>query len=224
MLPATLKWEATLTGDDPDQQVADTISLMTRYVCEDSRNPTVIKDAATVAPPGVDPIEAVFWHVKQLIRFQHDERTAEPLSSRLSKMGLADIPVVEVLIRPVDMVTWREDTGQRQVGDCDDYAMLTAALLMAHGIRSSFVTAAADPRIPGQFSHVYVAAYPGSGRIALDTSHGQYPGWEVSENVTRRQEWPMDAGLRDWIVAGLFLIALWPTLMQMLLGRRRRAS
>ena len=219
MLPGTLKWEATLTGDDPDQQVADTIGLMSRYVREDSRNPTVIKDAAQIAPPGTDPIEAVFWHVKQLIRFQHDEVTAKPLESRLLKMGLG-YPVVEVLIRPVDMLTWREDTGQQQVGDCDDYAMLTAALLQAHGIRSSFVTAAADPRIPGQFSHVYVAAYPESGRIALDTSHGTYPGWEVGENVTRREEWPVEAGLNGLILAGLILIILWAGQ----LGRKRRTS
>ena len=216
MLPETLKWEATLTGDDPDQQVADTIGLMSHYVREDSRNPTVIKDAAQIAPPGTDPTEAVFWHVKQLIRFQHDEVTAKPLESRLLKMGLG-YPVVEVLIRPVDMLTWREDTGQQQVGDCDDYAMLTAALLRAHGIRSSFVTAAADPRIPGQFSHVYVAAYPESGRIALDTSHGSYPGWEVSEHVTRREEWPLEAGLAGWIVLSLIVLVLWA-------GRKRRTS
>jgi hypothetical protein len=219
MLPSTLNMEARLTGDDPDGQVADTINLMSEYVRSDARSPEVIKEAATVAPMGTPPdevVEAVFWHVKRLISFQHDDVTAAPLATRLAQAGLSDIPVIEVLIRPRDMVTWREDTGRGQVGDCDDYAMLTAALLRAHGISSSFVTAAADPRVPGQYSHVYVAAYPPSGRIALDTSHGAYPGWEV-ENASRKEEWPVDAGLRGLLLAGIIALIVW-------FGRRSRRT
>ena len=210
-----LQWEATLTGDDPDQQVADTIHLMSQYVREDSQSPSVIKDAANIASPGVDPIKAIFHHVKSLIRFQHDEVTAAWMESRLLKQALG-LPVVEVLIRPQDMLTWREDTGQHPVGDCDDYAMLTAALFQAHGIPASFVTVAADPRAPDQFTHVYVAAYPSSGRIALDTSHGDYPGWETP-NATRKEEWPVDAGLAGWVVLGLIVLVLWVGS-----GRRKR--
>ena len=218
MLP-TLNMEARLTGDDPDGQVADTINLMSEYVRADAHSPEVIKEAATIAPIGSDPdevVDGVFWYVKRLISFQHDEVTAAPLAGHLEKAGLSDIPVIEVLIRPRDMVTWREDTGRGQVGDCDDYAMLTAALLRAHGISSSFVTAAADPRVPGQYSHVYVAAYPPSGRIALDTSHGAFPGWEV-EHASRKEEWPIDAGLRGLLLAGIIALIVW-------FGRRSRRT
>lgn len=226
MLPSTLNMEARLTGDDPDGQVADTINLMSEYVRADANSPEVIKEAVAIAPLSSDPsevVDGVFWYVKRLISFQHDDVTAAPLASRLARMGLADIPVIEVLIRPRDMVTWREDTGRGQVGDCDDYAMLTAALLRAHGISSSFVTAAADPRVPGQYSHVYVVAYPPSGRIALDTSHGAYPGWEV-EGATRKEEWAVDAGFGVLILAGFIGLAYVAKALMSWFGRRRRTS
>lgn len=209
MLPSTLNMEAQVVGDDPDEQVADTIGLMSRYVREDAYSAEVLAAAEEAAPPGDDPLDGVFRYVKGLIRFQSDETTAKPLESRLVKMGLGEFPVVEVLIRPRDMLTWRRDTGHGQVGDCDDFVMLTAALLLAKGIDVSFVTVAADPRQPTQYSHVYVAAYPaGGGRVAMDTSHGDYAGWEVQDRVTRRTEWPIRAGYRGILLAGLVILAL----------------
>ncbi len=201
----TLRWEATLTGDDPDQQVADTVDLMRRYVQEDYATPVVREEAGLATSCGNSPLDGIFYHVKRMIRFQPDEMT-----SSLAKGLDGAIPVVEVLIRPRDMVTFPQDTnGMGRVGDCDDYAMLTAALLKARGIPCSFVTVAADPRVPGQYSHVYVAAYPeGGGRVPLDTSHGAEPGWEVEENVTRREEWPIDAGLGKWLAMALVTLAL----------------
>lgn len=205
----TLNLDARVVGDNPDEQVADTISLMSKYVREDAMSPEVLAAASEAAPPGEDPLDGVFHYVKNLIRFQADETTAAPLQSRLAKLGLGNYPVVEVLIRPQDMLTWRADTGHGQVGDCDDFVMLTAALLLAKGINASFVTVAADPREPHQYSHVYVAAYPTGGeRVALDTSHGEYVGWEVEDQVTRRTEWPINAGYRGLILAGLVILAL----------------
>lgn len=208
MLPANLNWETRLVGDDPDEQVETTIDMMARYVREDASSLEVREAAREASQLGADPIEGVFQYVKRLIRFQSDERTAEPLESHLAKIGLGDFPVIEVLIRPRDMVTWRQDTNTGQVGDCDDYAMLTAALLIALGIEASFVTVAADPRQPGSDSHVYVAAYQQGNRIPLDTSHGEYSGWEVSDHVTRRREWPIQTGYRRLILAGLLILAL----------------
>jgi hypothetical protein len=209
MLPSTLNMDARVVGDDPDEQVADTISLMSRYVREDAGSPEVQAAAEEAAPAGEDPLDGVFRYVKGLIRFQADEATAAPLQSRLAKLGLGEYPVVEVLIRPRDMLTWHRDTGSRQVGDCDDFVMLTAALLLAKGVDASFVTVAADPREPRQYSHVYVAAYPaGGGRVAMDTSHGAYAGWEVQDRVTRRTEWPIRSGFRGILLAGLVILAL----------------
>lgn len=217
MLPANLNWTATVTGDDPDQQVADTIALMSRYVREDAETPIVREAANEAAGLADDPVEGVFWYVKRLIRFQHDDVTAAPLTSLLSQRGI-NAPIVEVLIRPVDMLSWHADTGNRQIGDCDDYAMLTAALLRAQGIPAKFVTVAVDPSMPNQFSHVYVAAYPDGQRIALDTSHGEAAGWEAPV-VARKEEWDIDAGLVGWLLAGLLVLALWSQW-----GKKRRTS
>jgi len=201
-----LNWQAQVVGDDPDQQVSDTIRLMSRYSYEDAGSPEVKAALAEAEALAEDPVEGIFWFVKRLIRFQRDEVTALPLASSLARYGLEGFPVVEVLIRPRDILTWRNDTGQPQVGDCDDYAMLTASMLRARGIPASFVTVAADPSVPDQFSHVYVAAYPGGKRVALDTSHGAYPGWEVEAG--RREEWPIDAGLQGIALVGLIVLAL----------------
>jgi hypothetical protein len=73
--------------------------------------------------------------------------------------------------------------------------MYAAALLVAAGVSASFVTVAADEADPGRYSHVYVAAYPkGGGRVPLDASHGEYPGWEVESRYGRRREWPVTGG------------------------------
>lgn len=204
-LPAGLRWEATVTGDDPDQQVADALSIMCRYVREDAHSPEVLAEAQRIIPRGADPIQAIFEHVRRWIGFRHDAELAE--AWQIPRAG--DLPVVELLIRPRDMVTFAADTGSSPQGDCDDYAMLTAALLNSQGIRANFVTVAADPSQPNQFSHVYVAAYPaGQGRIALDTSHGEYAGWETG-NVTRLEEWPIDAGWKGILIALLLGLTLW---------------
>lgn len=220
---STLNMEARVTGDDPDTQVVETIELMSEYVRRDVRSPQVqelAQDLAGDTPQ--ETLDSIFDHVQRLVRFQADETTARPLKSRLVEMGVGDYPVVEVLIPPADMLTWRQDTGTGQAGDCDDFAMLTAALVMASGMKAVFVTAAADYRVPGQWSHVYVAAYTQDGRrVALDTSHGEYAGWEVQDGVTRRQEWQID-GHRGLIVAAVLALVLWAQWAGRWMKRRTR--
>ena len=221
-----LNFEARLTSDDPDQQVADAIELMSRYAREDSRSEVVLDYARRLAPPSATPeevAESVFWAVKRLIRFQTDESIAAPLGSHLASIGAGEYPVVEVLIRPRDMLTWSEDTGSGQVGDCDDFAMLVASLLLARGIRASFVTVAADPAAPNQWSHVYVAAYLPSGRLALDASHGGYPGWETGR-VWRRQEWPVESDLRGLLIAVLLGLIVWLSRRAVWADQRRQQA
>ena len=55
------------------------------------------------------------------------------------------------------------------MGDCDDASILLSAMLGAVGIGSRFCVVPADPRRPGEWSHVYVSAYAKNGQwIALD--------------------------------------------------------
>lgn len=200
--------QETYVPDDPDGQVGATIGLMRRYVVEDMASPAIRRDALE-AIGGVDPstltqterAQRVFQYVKGRLTFTGDEGLA-------GMGGFNDdpgAPVVEVLIRPRDMAVMCEGGGCRRVGDCDDFSMYTAALLGALGVRSSFVTVAADQAEPDRFSHVYVAAYPDGQRVPMDTSHGAHIGWEV-DGVTRSEEWPI-TGMQDLVAAGVVIAA-----------------
>lgn len=183
---------ALVVPDDPYEQVAATIGLMTRYVVEDSASREVQELAGRLCPAHLSPrqkVEAIFSYVKELVAFTSDENLAAPLAGVWS----SKLPIIEVLIRPRDLLEMCRSGGCRRMADCDDFSMLAAALLRACGIRSSFVTVAADLRDPSRFSHVYVAAYPNGERVPLDTSHGPYAGWEVEAGHV--EEWSIDGGL-----------------------------
>jgi len=207
-------YSVTPLSSDPDTQVAQTISRMRANVLEDSGSAPIYKDAAAIRASGSgDPLADTFWFNKQRLVFQQDRALAKPLP--------IDGEVVEVLIRPRDLSAGRRSPGpmHHPAEDCDGFASLAAAQLRAQGIPCNFVTEAADAKEPGRFSHVYLACYPESGeRVAIDVSHGPYPGWECTETgqVTRLKEWPIDGV--DWLelllIAGVLLLAakLWGVL------------
>ncbi len=198
-----MEWNAESLSTDPDTQVAQTINRMRANVREDWASPPIQQSVAKMQHSGTgEPLADTFWWNKRRVGFRQDRQLAEPFRGNL------DGEVVEVLIRPRDL-----STMARPFEDCDGFASLAAAQLRAQGIPCNFVTVAADAREPGRFSHVYLACYPRSGeRVAIDVSHGPYPGWEATETgqVTRVKEWPMDGP--DWLelllIAGaLFLVA-----------------
>jgi len=160
------------------------------YATGDSQTPEIQARASRCLEDGAGcPIVGVFDHVRKSLSFVGDEITGEPLASMYGDGNGERPEVVEVLIRPVDQELFVQD-GMGQ-GDCDDYSMYAASLLTALGVPCSFVTVAANPGYPDEFSHVYVAAYPKSGgRVALDCSHGPHPGWEYDRPL-RIQEWPV---------------------------------
>jgi hypothetical protein len=192
-------------SSDADTQVAQTIADMRRYAVEDAAGPQIqmeAQQAVRESGGGGDPIYAVWAWVKARMRFVQDADTGAGIQQAL------DDDVVEVLIRPRDMHTW----GQ---GDCDDYVMYGAALLIALGVPVAFATVGADAGAPDLYTHVYLVAYPVGGvRTPLDLSHGQYPGWETP-NVSRMREWPVTGGqaqdvLRDMLpVLGAAYAAWW---------------
>lgn len=62
-------------------------------------------------------------------------------------------------------------------GDCDDFVILMAALLLASGTRVRFVlTSARDDQ---EFDHVFLQAWTGTVWINLDGIHGAELGWMV---------------------------------------------
>lgn len=167
-----------------DAQTAAVVGIMSRYAMEDSSSPEIKRDAdiAVSECAGCTPAESVFWFVKKRLRFVRDEETVVPFEVDKDTRGGV---MVEALIRPRDMSTMAHE----KLGDCDDFSMYTASLLLALGVPASFVTVAASPdQANTEFSHVYVAAYPGGVRVPLDTSHGDRPGWETAK-ARRIKEW-----------------------------------
>lgn len=162
--------------------------MMRRYVNEDFNTPE-IRRAVMESRLSGDPLYDTFRSVKQHMQFVSDETTTQPVQA------LTQLPVVEALTRPRDMAVLRHKRG-----DCDDFVMYGAALLSAQQVPVSFVTVAADPSAPDQWSHVYLAAYPDQGpyrgeRVPLDISHGPYIGWETGQ-VFKRREWPVTEKLQ----------------------------
>jgi hypothetical protein len=181
-------------GPLPDNQVAQTIGLMRRRVLEDCHDEGFMTHAAR-AMSGADPVTQAWRTARNHIVFAQDKELA-------AGMGVNPDNVIEVIIRPREMAKLI-DRGTA-AGDCDDFKMYAAALLEAQGIPTSFVTVAADPEEPRQFSHVYLRCYPyPEGRkgnyVALDPSHGPYPGWEVPDMFGKLREWPVDDG---WVWVG----------------------
>jgi transglutaminase-like putative cysteine protease len=170
-----VRYESIERAGDDEQATADTIRIMARVVREDSQHPTIRAIAAAAAGAGGDPIGGIFRWVKSHVRFREDADAAAGLRG----FNPAD---TEVLIRPVDLVRM-----PRPSGDCDDFSMLTAALLRAVGIPAAFVTIAADPSAPDTYSHVYVMA----GRTPVDSSHGPAPGWSAPA-AGKSRRWEID--------------------------------
>jgi hypothetical protein len=187
-------WTGEDIGWDADQQVARTLGIMGQRVREDAADPGFcywaqqIVGAVPGEIPDMDVVEAAYSHVKGVLQFQRDEVTGA---------GVGNYPaeeVVEVLIRPREMAKFvAMGVG---TGDCDDFTMYLAGILTCYRIPVEFCTVAADGRAPNNYSHVYLVAYPGDGngvrgRLALDASHGEYPGWEVANMFGRRKQWPV---------------------------------
>ncbi len=81
-------------------------------------------------------------------------------------------------------------------GDCDDFSTLLAAAAQSLGIPAQFITVAADPSDPSEFTHVYPEAYDErrGDWIPMDaTVRGSYPGWQPLD-IARKQRWARGMG------------------------------
>ena len=174
---------------DSDISTQQTVEMMIRLAKVSSHSPLVqaaiLSATDGILPSNLQPItlaRAIFYFVKGHIHFTEDEE--------LIYKGLGiDRVDKELLITPDVLLAM-----PYPMGDCDDFSLLTASMLLAGGVPCSFVTIAADPETPEKFSHIYVRAYlisEGQGlgnSVAMDCSHGSYLGWEY-QGAFRRQEW-----------------------------------
>lgn len=179
----------------PDEQVVDTVAIMREYSIQDAQDGSVQADAAQASGTG-DPISDTWAHLRRGgnrgMRFVRDEVTFEPFTPIEMQTPGRWTPIVESIARP-ELLAKSEDPH----GDCDCFCTYAASHLILKGVPCSFVTVAADGDTPDLYTHVYLAAYPQSGpyagqRVALDLSHGPYPGWEV-QRTFRKKEWPVQS-------------------------------
>ncbi len=208
-----VKFSVRELGGDPDGQVGRTIGVMRERVWEDAERPEFRWWVESRVPQWAgdrDKVQKVYDLVQSSIKFQRDEVTGEGLG------GWGSPDVVETFIRPVDMVRYI-DQGVA-IGDCDDYAGLASACLTVVGVPNGFCTVAADERDRNQYSHVYVVAWPvnewgQAERVALDASHGDYPGWEVPNLFGKRKEWMVKSQPWDCrkvaLAAGVAWVVWW---------------
>lgn len=96
-----------------------------------------------------------------------------------------DPPGVELIRTPTLLARTIERTGSAR-GDCDDVAVLAAALGLARGIGARYVLVGLTDHEP--FEHVYTELVTPGGIVELDTTKpAQFPpGVEVRRTSTRR--------------------------------------
>lgn len=180
-------------SDIPDEQVAQTIGLMSQYATEDAGSPAVQADVSR-AWSSADPITDTWNYLRRGgdrgMRFVRDEVNGAAWADYEFAIPGRWRPLVELIARPRALANASDPQG-----DCDCFCNYGAAHLISRAVPASFVTVAADRTDPSLYTHVYLVAYPVDGpyagqRVPLDLSHGAYPGWEV-KNVFRRREWPI---------------------------------
>jgi hypothetical protein len=204
-----IKYSLSELSDDPDTQVSQTIGFMRRYACEDAKSPIIQQDALQ-AWQSSDPVADTWKYLSRYegsrgMQFVNDEVTGQPFEDDPAP-AFRWRPVVETLMRPCDQAVCPIPQG-----DCDDFSMYGAAHLIARGVPCSFATIAANQAEPDLYSHVYLVAYPQTGRVVLDLSHGEYLGWEAPALAGKFREWPViesGFGLLGWaaLLGGSYLI------------------
>lgn len=212
-----LRYEVIETSYDPAQQVAQTLPILRRYVSEDAETfrKNGFPDRLRAQYPNATNQEIAFREAKRRLRFATDQDTAASAFGPEGLSGSADWVPIEVLQRPVDVVS-SSDTGSPVDGDCDDFTMFVCAVSLALDPRSrtEMVCVPADQSNPGVLSHIYASV----DGVPVDASHGEYVGWEVpSEALTGPREYFPVQGLRpfEWLALGYFALNAYNIMRQL---------
>lgn len=170
-----------------DVSTAATIRIMCKLAHQHTRDPFVISATMAALAGGAvtdrDKASAIFYWIRGNIRFVEDETLMyEQLGVQPAQLDKELLIVPPVLLSmPVPM------------GDCDDFSLLLASMLLCAGLEPYWVTVAADAEDQYKFSHIYVCV-----RLADEGTHmcldpGNRlkmvpPGWEAHK-ITRKAIW-----------------------------------
>jgi transglutaminase-like putative cysteine protease len=160
-----------------DQGTRKTLELMQTFAQQGSKDLGVREAAIGAVRAAGAPEHDPAAQLEALHRFVRDQI-----------LFIGDIAGVETLQSP-------SYTLRMRAGDCDDRAVLLAALARSIGVPAElrFKAIAANPTQPGTFSHVYVVARVSGQDIALDpTFHGNPAGYEypLASRAMEMNVWP----------------------------------
>jgi hypothetical protein len=160
---------------DPDEATAQTVRYMADLVKHSLSDP-IIEQAFADAWARFrqiafsDEVAVCWWYAKYLIKFVHHQE--------LLRDWLFELDELQLLISPEALLRMESPKG-----DCAIFTILIQSMLSTRGIPWETVTVAVDPSNPNLYTHVYAQAIrPDGSRIALDASHGKYPGWQAPAN------------------------------------------
>lgn len=174
---------------DTDISTADTIVQMSKYARTYCHDPLVIGATQDALQYGYsdqrDIATAIFYWIRTHIAFVEDEELM------YNELGIPyqDLDK-ELLITPPVLLSMRYP-----MGDCDDFSILGASMLLACGIQPYFITVAAAADEPSKFSHVYVCAYLSDEDTLVCMDAGNRfenipVGWEP-QNIYRKAVFPV---------------------------------
>lgn len=157
----------------------DTVEEMARIAIEQAQSPIILRVVEDLQLTNLSPWDqclTIYSFVRRTLTFKEDE-------IQLALDG--HHPSSELLRTPEYLLTIQPE------GDCDDYSLLTATLLLAGtNLGVAFGTIKTRDDRPMDWSHIYVVAVGPGGPIAMDCSHGPYVGWEMPDKFVRvRKYW-----------------------------------
>ena len=188
-------------SSDPDDQVRQACGMMAGYVLEDAQLPQFqqwAKKAKLACTNASDVAELLWAATKDKLTFVIDQDNAREFAKTTgNEQALRAVQaddVVEVFTRPIDVELLYASSPVKVSGDCDDHSMYAACLAQAlkgqgvpiEDIRFVCISDTADQVL----CHVFLKLKAFGKDIAVDASHGPYPGWEA-DGVTRVEEFPL---------------------------------
>jgi transglutaminase-like putative cysteine protease len=170
---------------DTDVSTVDTIHKMIAIARTSSSDSSVVHEVNTLLsnlhsnPSKREIARAIYLWIKSHVKFEEDEKILA------SQLGYEDVHQ-ELLISPPVLLSM-----PKRMGDCDDFSMLAASMLLAAQIPCGFVTIAVDKNEPNRFSHVFVKCYltDEGNAVNFDCSHGTHLGWMYKGPIYRYLEW-----------------------------------
>lgn len=142
--------------------IAETLRLM-RALVRDGKKSMRIRQLAVNLTAGLDQkgwgaeIGALFYFVRDKVRFQRDIRDVETLHTADAVLEMGS-------------------------GDCDDKSVLLASLLESIGHPTRFAAVGFEP---GSYEHVFVETRFGPDWLPLDPTEPVEPGWSAPGIATR---------------------------------------